>query len=173
MAAGVAAILIAGTPAVRAADDDIVPWKTVGDWQIAVNKALGYGCFMGTGYSRGTVLLLGFNGKTGSGYIIAGNTAWRSLEEGKEYPLKFEFNDGTSWRGTATGMGNPVFLYLPVDKPNFVIDFAKKLWVSISTTGRDVTQLTLTGTYAAVQELVVCQRAISRARDNDDTDPFR
>src|SRR6516165_1980883 len=98
MAAGAASFLFAG--AARAGTDDIVQLKTVGEWHIGVNKGLGYGCFMGTGYSKGTILLLGFNEKAKNGYIMFGNNAWHSVESGKEYPIVFRFNDGTSWNGT-------------------------------------------------------------------------
>jgi hypothetical protein len=170
MAAGVAAVSfaavsLADAPGARAQDagGDGMVWKTVGEWQIGVNKPLlGYGCYMRTTYSRGTTLALGFNKKLGNGFIMFRNSAWRSIEQGKDYPIEFRFNDGTFWRGPGVGVeGDTPGVYLPIDRPNFMVDFAKKLSVAISTSGRGVTQLPLTGTYAAVREVALCQGAVN------------
>jgi len=154
-----------------AAVTGVAKWRTVGDWKIgffrtggAFRKA-GLGSFMGTQYSRGTILVLGFGAKAGGGYVGVSNDAWDSFEGGNEYQLALKFNDDTSWRGMATGVGNPVFLIMPFDKPDFLVDFARKKSVSIAYAGKNVTQLPLRGTYAAVQELLSCQEALIGERD--------
>jgi hypothetical protein len=161
---------------------DVVQWKTVGDWKISVDRTLNYGCFMLVSYTRGTVVRIGFNQKALNGYILVGNSAWRSLEVGKEYPLALQYDDETPWRGTSTGVsftnGSNVYLFLPFSKPTFIGDFARREMLSIWYREQIVTKLPLKGSYAAAQELIVCQKTIDAARagtepsDARPTDPF-
>jgi hypothetical protein len=162
-------------------------WKTVGSWEIRVDKTLNFGCFMMASYVRGTFVRIGLNQKHLNGYILVGNNDWRSLEIGKEYELVLQLDGNPPWRGNATalqvGGSGPASLYLPFLKPDFMIELAKKQMLSIWYEAKLITSLSLTGSFAATQELVLCQRSIEAARgggspadpfvrDNKPRDPF-
>ncbi len=153
-------------------------WRSVGQWQIRVDKSLGYGCFLVGSYTRGTVLRIGIDQQNGNGYVMVGNEAWRSLQVGSRYDLALRFDSAAPWRGRATarriGSGDMVFLYLSFDRSRFLVELARRLNMTIYYQGEFVTQLPLRGTYAAVQEMLNCQRAadIARKSDRPPGDPF-
>lgn len=153
-------------------------WRTVGQWQIRVDKSLGYGCFLIGSYTRGTVLRIGIDQQNGNGYVMVGNEAWRSLQVGHQYELALRFDGLSPWRGKATarriGSGDMVFLHLPFDRTRFLVELARRLNLTIFYNGDVVTQLPLRGTNAAVQEMIRCQQTADAARRNNrpQGDPF-
>jgi hypothetical protein len=153
-------------------------WRTVGQWQIRLDKSLGYGCFLLGSYTRGTVLRIGIDQQNGNGYVMVGNEAWRSLQIGNQYPLSLRFDNESPWRGKATarriGSGDMVFLYLSFSRSRFLVELARKMNLTIFYNGDVVTQLPLRGTNAAVQEMLRCQQAADVARRNNrpSGDPF-
>jgi hypothetical protein len=157
---------------------ETVLWRTVGQWQIRVDASLGYGCFLVGSYTRGTVLRIGIDQQNGNGYVMVGNEAWRSLQVGSQYDLALRFDNAAPWRGRATarriGSGDMVFLYLSFDRARFLVELARRLNMTIYYQGDFVTQLPLHGTNAAVQEMLLCQRAADIARKNSRPpgDPF-
>lgn len=157
---------------------DTMLWRSVGQWQIRVDKSLGYGCFLLGSYTRGTVLRIGIDQQNGNGYVMIGNEAWRSLQVGNRYDLALRFDNAAPWRGRATartiGSGSMRFLYLSFDRSRFLVELARRLNLTISYNGQVVTQLPLRGTNAAVQEMIRCQQAADAARKNGrpQGDPF-
>lgn len=156
---------------------DTLLWRTVGQWQIRVDKSLGYGCFLVGSYTQGTILRIGIDQQSGNGYVMVGNGAWRSLEVGNQYDLALRFDNASPWRGNATarriGSGDMVFLYLSFDRSRFLVELAQRLNLRIFYNGDLVTQLPLRGTNAAVQEMIRCQRVADIARKNErPQDPF-
>jgi hypothetical protein len=153
-------------------------WRTVGQWQIRVDKSLGYGCFLVGSYTRGTVLRIGIDQQNGNGYVLVGNEAWRSLQVGNQYNLSLRFDNTPPWRGRATarriGPGDMVFLYLSFDRARFLLELARRMNLTIFYNGEVVTSLPLRGTNAAVQEMLQCQRAadIARKTNRPQGDPF-
>ena len=81
---------------------DTLLWRTVGQWQIRVDKSLGYGCFLVGSYTQGTILRIGIDQQSGNGYVMVGNEAWRSLQVGNQYDLALRFDNASPWRGNAT-----------------------------------------------------------------------
>lgn len=160
------------------AAQDTLLWRTVGQWQIRVDKSLGYGCFLIGSYARGTVLRIGIDQQNGRGYVMVGNEAWRSLQVGNQYDLAIRFDNASPWRGRATarqiGSGGTVFLYLSFDRARFLVELARRLNMTIYYQGDAVTTLPLRGTNAAVQEMLNCQRAadIARKGGRPPGDPF-
>jgi hypothetical protein len=173
LACGLNCVAISGALA-----QDTLLWRSVGQWQIRVDKSLGYGCFLLGSYTRGTVLRIGIDQQNGNGYIMVGNETWRSLQVGNRYDLALRFDNAAPWRGRATartiGSGNMRFLYLSFDRARFLVELARRLNLTISYNGQVVTQLPLRGTNAAVQEMIRCQRVADTARKNSrpQGDPF-
>jgi hypothetical protein len=153
-------------------------WRTVGQWQIRVDKSLGYGCFLVGSYTQGTILRIGIDQQSGNGYVMVGNEVWRSLQVGNQYDLALRFDTTSPWRGRATarriGSGSMVFLYLSFDRARFLVELARRLNMTIFYQGDVVTTLPLRGTNAAVQEMLNCQRVADIARKNErpQGDPF-
>jgi hypothetical protein len=166
-----AGIITAGAPAAFATEPSPL-WRTVGEWQVRVDPTLGQGCFMIGGYVRGDILRIGFDNKNRIGYIMLGNPKWESLEIGKIYAVNLQFDSGqpVTWRGRATDMNGSKVLYFPFDNMHFMKSFAEHNSLTVSYNNNLVTQLLLTGTYAAVQVLVDCNRQFLAATGDD---PFR
>jgi hypothetical protein len=161
-----------------ASAQDTILWRSVGQWQIRVDKSLGYGCFLLGSYTRGTVLRIGIDQQNGNGYVMVGNEAWRSLRVGNQYDLALRFDSSPPWRGRATartiGSGSMRFLYMSFDRARFLVELARRLNMTILYNGEVVTQLPLHGTNAAVQEMIRCQRVADAARKSNQPqgDPF-
>ena len=168
-------------------------WKSVGDWEIRVDRSLNYGCFMYGSYHNGELLRIGFDRKNANGYIMLGSPAWKSLEVGKEYKLTFKFDD-SPWEGVANAVsldGSEIkFLYMIFNKPNLIRDISTKQLLTVEYNGNLVTRLPLTGTVKAVEELLNCQTTFNNegagdqkadsgdpfakpAKDHSAPDPFR
>ena len=101
-----AAILATSGLGLRSAQADTLKYSTVGAWSIAVDPSLGNGCFVSAGFKGGTSFRLGFDMResTGAGfYTLLGNVKWRSIEYGKNYPIKMRFGNEPAWEGNATG----------------------------------------------------------------------
>jgi hypothetical protein len=157
---------------------ETVLWRNVGEWQVRVDRSVDYGCFIIGSYTRGTVIRIGIDQQNRNGYVLVGNDGWRSLVAGNQYDLTLRFDNDAPWRGRAKartiGSGNTLFLYLSFDRPQFLVDFARRMNLTIFYDGQVVTQLPLNGTRAATEELFLCQRAADAARDNSRParDPF-
>jgi hypothetical protein len=119
--------------------------------------------------------MVGIDRRAGHGVVVLGDEAWRTVARGQTYPLELEFNDGTWWRGTATGFA-PALLYLSFDKPEFLVDFATKKSMTIWYAGQKITWLPLTGSRAAIEDVAHCEQSNGRGYrqndpfDSDDTD---
>ena len=79
-------------------------WKIVGGWQIRVDPTLGNGCFTYQFYEGNTFVRIGINKLAGGVYVMAGDSDWKSLEAGKEYPIKLYLGNETPWSGDATAL---------------------------------------------------------------------
>jgi hypothetical protein len=93
------------------------------------------------------------------------------LVKGKAYTLQYRFDEDTPWRApsVATDMG----LYGKTNTSDFLVDFANKRILTISYEGRFVARLPLTGSQAAIKEMLECQRAMLGARSaQGSSDPF-
>src|SRR5262245_46170612 len=103
-------------------------WGQVGGWNIRVDQSLGHGGFASQIYEDNTTIRLGFDIKKKTIYFMLGNTAWRSLEAGKVYQMRFVFDDQKSYDGELTGvrLGEQVFLDHSNVSVNFTTDFMQR-----------------------------------------------
>jgi hypothetical protein len=157
------------------AGEKSTPWAKSGEWDIMVDDSMGNGCFMLASWTRGEILRVGFDNSNNNkkGYVMIANTAWRSVEIGKEYDLTFKFDGDDPWSGTfrATKLGALTVLVVYFSKPELLKDFGAKQGLTVYYDGKFVTRLPLTGSYAAMQTLVDCQSKID-ARASTPSDPF-
>jgi hypothetical protein len=155
----------------QASAGDTIPWANVGDWRIAADPSVA-GCFMFASTTKGTVVRMGIDSSQKKGYLLIGNSDWRSVDVGREYGLTFQFDGEPSWKGMFTGkkMGSSLLLAIHVDG-KFMHDFATKKLLVIYYEDRVVTRLPLTGSLAAMQSVVQCQAKVDSI-ESGQNDPF-
>lgn len=174
--------LICQAPPLTAEDtNDVITWKDdVKGWYIAVDRTINNSCFMFSSYEGGTFLRFQFDRQNDVMEFIVGNDKWQSLEEGKFYDLQVQFGNETAWSGKAVSWhfaGTPSLSFpIPFSDnkaPTFIEELRRNSGVNISYQGRFVEGLKLTGSFAAVTELVNCQSAMMELYGNNSTnDPF-
>lgn len=155
--------LLASAPAVLAEETNTAHWGTVGGWQIRVDRSIGDGCFAAQAYTDGTVVRLGFDMNRQVIYLVFGKEAWRSVEPGKLYRVDFEFDGVARYAGELRGvrLGNSVFLDADNLTLAFTRDFMQRNTLRIYYRGVLINHLSLQNTYAAITEVIQCQREIA------------
>lgn len=112
-------------------------------------------------------------------YFALGNARWKSLEAGKEYPIKIQFDQSPVWDATATArdFGTSTLLVAKTKDASFVDEFSKKLTVRAEFNGRQIAKLRLDRSAKAISEMLDCQRATDEvtaksAPSPSQSDPF-
>ncbi|ACI53478.1 conserved hypothetical protein [Rhizobium leguminosarum bv. trifolii WSM2304] len=157
---------IAAIPRIALAGDQAIQWKEVGGWSVALDPTLGNGCFVLTSFDDGTIFRLGFNytKKESPFYILLGNSNWKSLESGKQYPVELSL-DRSKWTAQATGLDIDGLKSLWIDfkDAGLVEEFARKLSFRASFNGKEIVALSLKNSVKATDELLACQKAVNAA----------
>ena len=161
-------------------------WAQVGGWEIRVDKSVGNGCFAMQRYEDGTVVRIGVNVGQKSVYLLFLNDAWKSLEVGKIYPVRIVFDGVSSYDGEMKGhrlAGGALVLAHSNLSTEFVRDFMQRNSMQIYYHGSRIAALSLRNTYAAIGEVINCQKEFGVApRESDpfsssgagpNRDPFR
>lgn len=145
-------------------------WDSVEGWSIRVDSSVGDGCYIHGRYDSGTNLRLGYDPQASGVYVILGNPAWRSIEQGTVYELTLQFDQRTPRRIDATGV--PVngrsALAFKLSEGDFVQQFMERNVLTISYRGSEVDRLTLSGSIEAVEAMVQCQNQVDQAQRPDD-----
>lgn len=136
---------------------------------------------METLYEDDMLFRLGLNYANGgsSVYLILGHERWKSLENGKEYQLSFEFHRGDNIKIVASAMRTETGNYLiaTLGEIAFIENLRRKLGARILFEGNLVNAITLKGTAVALDEIDACDRAVGEAQkkgviDTPKPDPF-
>jgi hypothetical protein len=169
-----ALLSIALAPAASSESNDTVQWGKVGGWDIRVDRTVGDGCFAMQVFARGTVLRIGFDVASRAIYLVFGHDDWTSLEVGKVYPVVIRFDSGQEYKGELEGqrLANTVFLVHHNLNNEFLKDFMQRNSMEIFYRGQSIANLSLRNTYAAVGEVINCQREIGVAGGGKSNDPF-
>ncbi|RWD31332.1 MAG: hypothetical protein EOS22_04740 [Mesorhizobium sp.] len=165
---------------VRAAEVETVLWKNVGNWSVYVDRPLEFQCFVTTLYEDYTIFRFGFlqPGSSTALYLAIGNLNWTSIEEGKDYDLILQIDNEAGWRSPAKGMrfGTLTALAIGTNEPGFVEQLMRKHSLRVFFNGRQVLNLSLRGSNAALRELGTCQNAVDAYlganRNSQPKDPF-
>lgn len=172
------ALLMILSATVAATAQETLLWKNVNGWMIRVENGL---CYMATVYTDGTVLRLGGNTDVASDgallYVAVGNANWSPIEDGKEYPITFDFDAGRSrWTDAAEGMARNGFYYLrsKTSRAEFLDDVRRMRTLQIYFENRRVLNLKLDGSGLALKELAGCQNYVDRTLEaaTQPKDPF-
>jgi hypothetical protein len=162
-------------------------WAEVGGWEIRVDPSVGNGCFAMQVYEDGTIVRIGVNVGSKAIYLFFLNDAWKSLEVGKIYPVRVVFDGVSTYNGQMKGhrlAGGAIVLSHDNLSSGFVNDFMQRNAMRIFYQGSQIAGLSLRNTYAAIGEVVNCQKEFGvGARDSDpfsssgeqrpSRDPFR
>jgi len=131
-----------------------------------MDPSMGNACYVTTSYEDGTVLRLGFEFSETDRllYFSLGNPKWKSLEDGKEYPVRIQFDSETPWDAKASAVQVDAFAHLKVNTRNadFVTEFSKKLGLRAFYAGKQIVALRLRGSSKAIDEMLACQQATDK-----------
>ncbi|WP_152522337.1 hypothetical protein [Sphingobium sp. HDIP04] len=145
--------------------------EDAGGWAIAIDDTLSGGCFAVRAFDEGTVVRVGINPKDNNFYIVVGNPKWRSLEVGKSYSIRWQFDSELPWDGTAHGFqfssGGDHYLFQTFSDTEFFKEFVAKTRMTIYWETKRIATVSLDGTGQAVQATVQCQK-----REFNTQDPF-
>jgi hypothetical protein len=152
--------------------EETVSWGKVGGWDIRVDRTVGDGCFAMQVFERGTVVRIGFDVASKAIYLVFGHDNWKSLEEGKVYPVVIRFDSGQEYKGSMEGqrLAKTVFLVHHNLNNDFLKDFMQRNTMEVFYRGDSIANLSLRNTYAAVGEVINCQREI--VAGSKPQDPF-
>lgn len=149
-----AALCAAGT----AGAQSLEPWGASDYWDVMIDPTLGNGCLIQGAFEDGSVVRIGLDRRTNTGYVTAFNDAWGDIAEGTVYPISFSL-DGESFEGEARGMyleGMPgadvVF-----DNVDFFMSIAQRQTMTMYHDGAEVMSIDLTGTMAGLEAVLACQ----------------
>jgi hypothetical protein len=154
-----------------------VEWKTVGNWDIAIDPSLKNGCFATALWNGGTIMRIGRNPTNETFYFLIGNEKWASLEPDVSYDVQIQFGNRPVWDVSAFGHrlegGEMVFLRAQSSKIDFIREFQRAVNMKIFYDGAEIDNLKLTGSRRAWDEVESCQREVAK-RDTQESpvDPF-
>jgi hypothetical protein len=146
-------------------NDGMPAYAQVGGWQVRVDPAVGNGCFASQYSADGTGIRLGIDPERHNLYLILGNPAWTSLEEGKTYRLRFVFDQAKAYDSDleAGPLGDWVVLGRSGLGTDFVTDFVESAGVRIDYRGAPIAHLSLRNARAALTEMTKCQKEMESA----------
>ena len=134
------------------------PWGSSDYWDVMIDPTLGNGCLIQSAFSDGSVVRIGLDRRSGTGYVTAFNEAWGDIEEGAIYPISFDL-DGEGFEGEARGMyleGVPGADII-FDNVDFFMSIAERQTMTLYHDGAEVMSIDLTGTMAGLAAVLECQ----------------
>jgi hypothetical protein len=159
-------VVAAGATAARA-DMPLAHDERVGEvagWKIGYSRGLS-GCLTSATFTDQTTIWLGFSPKL-EFYIAFTNLNWRSIEKNKSYQMRVRPIGYGMWNGGFLGFenGDARGLVIAKLKKDFLLGFAKADGMALlHASGKQVTQLSLAGSKAALVDVLNCQQERLRA----------
>ena len=123
-----------------------------------IDPSLGNGCLIQGEFQDGSLVRIGLDRNTGSGYVTVFNTAWGDIEDGATYPISFTL-DGESFDGEAKGLylNDVPGADITFDNVDFFMSIAQRQTMTMFHDGNEVLSIDLTGTMAGLQAVLECQ----------------
>jgi clan AA aspartic protease (TIGR02281 family) len=161
-----ATAIVSFQPAANAAAGETSDWTRVAGWRVMVDHTTSNSCFAVQRYQRGTIMRIGYNINDRRIYLLFGRDDVNGVEEGKRYKTRFVFDNGARWYDTTVSVKNLdgiSYLYHSNVGTEFMSDFAVYNNLKIKdVTGETIFNVSLANTYAAIEEVIHCQRAQNR-----------
>lgn len=148
---------------------------------VRMDPSAGNAYYITTSYKDGTVIRLGFEFSENDRllYLSLGNSKWKSLEDGKEYPIRIQFDTETPWdaKASAIEVGPLTHLKVNTRDADFVSEFSTKLGLRAFYVDKQIVSLRLRGSSKAIDEMLACQQATDKLANAQkpapkDEDPF-
>ena len=163
-------------PSGHALAEDMLFWKSVGDWEISIDPTIENGCYAVATWNGGTVLRIGRNPEADNFYFLIGNDKWASLQPEQAYDIEIQFGSRAAWEVSANGLqfnpGETVYLHAQSTKMEFIREFQRALNMKISYDGNEIDNLKLQGSRRAWDEVENCQRTVDARGVANPEDPF-
>ncbi len=133
-------------------------WGASDYWEVLIDPSLGNGCLIQGEFQDGSLVRIGLDRNTGSGYVTVFNTAWGDIEDGATYPISFTL-DGESFDGEAKGLylNDVPGADITFDNVDFFMSIAQRQTMTMFHDGNEVLSIDLTGTMAGLQAVLECQ----------------
>ncbi|WP_193142539.1 hypothetical protein [Meridianimarinicoccus sp. MJW13] len=158
---------------------DPLSWKSVGWWEIDFYPDSN-GCAAFASFDGGTAFSIGLM-RVDDELLFHVNLVsenWKSLEEGKEYPIDVKFGNEIPWNLDMIGTkSDPLFgIHFQIDAMSesaglFVDEFMREINMSWSFEGNSLGVFSLKGSGLAFKEVVECQKSYNDAVSKSG-DPF-
>ena len=152
----IAFIAIAAGTTVNA--QELVTWRTSGDWAILIDPGTGNGCLMEKQFDDGTLVQFGYVPNRNGGFFAAFNPDWTDIEDDATGTVKFEFPN-IRFTGDVVGVAKDGRFggYAFFDNPNVTKEFARNNDMTvIGELGRKI-EVNLKGTSNAIKAVKACQ----------------
>ena len=137
---------------------DLIPWGESDYWKVMIDPTLGNGCLIQGEFADGSVVRIGLDRNTGSGYVTFFNATWDDVVDGEVYPVSFAL-DGEQFEGQAKGMhlnGVPG-ADIGFDNVEFFMSIAQRQTMTMYEDGEEALSIDLTGTGAGLEAVLKCQ----------------
>lgn len=133
-------------------------WGASDFWEVLIDPSLGNGCLIQGEFQDGSLVRIGLDRNTGSGYVTVFNTAWGEIEDGATYPISFTLDD-ESFDGEAKGLylNDVPGADITFDNVDFFMSIAQRQTMTMFHDGNEVLSIDLTGTMAGLQAVLECQ----------------
>lgn len=154
-----AALALAVTLSAGAAyGEGLEHWGASDYWEVLIDPSLGNGCLIQGEFQDGSLVRIGLDRTTGSGYVTVFNTAWGDIEDGATYPISFTL-DGESFDGEAKGLylNDVPGADISFDNVDFFMSIAQRQTMTMFHDGAEVLSIDLTGTMAGLEAVLQCQ----------------
>jgi serine protease Do len=131
---------------------------TAAGWKIGYNNSLS-GCVASETYSDGTTIWFGIDGRDRSFFLALTNPSWKSIEEGKDYLLRFSVLGGGRYQGKFVGISRADEKGVVSGGLNekFVGDVVHSSGIAVSLGDTTVARLSLQGSSTAMSAVIQCQ----------------
>jgi clan AA aspartic protease (TIGR02281 family) len=170
MAAFAAALLDSTAPAAHAE----TKWGKVAGWEISIDNSNG-GCFAVQGFADGSIIRIGFKPDVEAINLYFANGRWPAGMAGRSYDVRFVFDGTSSYDGRmlAINASGTISLLHENVSAEFAYDFARRsnLQIFNRIDGRRIANLSLDNTFAAMTEVINCQKAMNIRQSVDDKPP--
>jgi hypothetical protein len=158
-----ATVALTAVPAAQA--QDLKEFGTASGWDVLIDPDKNMGCLIQAEFENGALVRIGFDKNKGGGYVTAFNHDWGGIEEGVVYPILFDL-DGQEYEGEGTSMflGDTPGIEIEFDNLDLFLDIMKKNVLSLFNENGLVMEISLEGTFNAMDFATECQAEVDANR---------